>query len=655
MMQPPEAAAPPPARPAVQPLYRPSLNWPMQLYSYFPASELISHLLLAMGATMLALKLSGETLSGNSDTAMDGTTAGWWYIGGIMCTGHALCAAVNYAAYRQWRAWPHPANPLLRCLRMRGVCEAAYSCLQHVGLCLVVARLPAYVADAIRRAEAGGAGFGSLSGIDEDGEPEPLGIHVNEGAAVSINVIMGPLWAAWLAQECVSIFFDASRAAVPNIDNDELRHQLASILKNIRIRPRGQVFMFNVQLSFCARMLDNAYRVSWRTLFILAWLSFTFMICSLCCLGVAFFAGYFIEAMEEATHIYRRLLCSSLRTVVMALCAVVPICCNFAFSLTLARRLDGDESIGSLKILLPFIIGHLAAALMMALSMSPARGATQAAALAGSALGLPMGPFHDMLDSSALLPRQIGQPGAAAAQGGGGGGAAGLGLFAVAEAVENAEGGRGGGLLEAERLRRWEVQMRVYEPNAPTELLRRADGGSALYRARADVNCTQSGSTSTQSADGAAAAGAAAAADSASAAAAGPEAAAGSGALAGVDLADDVESSVEQLSGSSFGVCQICFDDELPANTVLLPCGHGGLCRTCGWAVAMKPPHLCHMCRGVVLKVATVEPRGVDCETGLQRFEVVPTPPPPPQPEPPPASSPEPRGAGGGGSATYRP
>ena len=83
MMQPPEAAAPPPGRPAVQPLYRPSLNWPMQLYSYFPASELISHLSLAMGATMLALKLSGETLSGNSDTALDGTTAGWWYIAGI--------------------------------------------------------------------------------------------------------------------------------------------------------------------------------------------------------------------------------------------------------------------------------------------------------------------------------------------------------------------------------------------------------------------------------------------------------------------------------------------------------------------------------------------------------------------------------------------
>ena len=38
------------------------------------------------------------------------------------------------------------------------------------------------------------------------------------------------------------------------------------------------------------------------------------------------------------------------------------------------------------------------------------------------------------------------------------------------------------------------------------ELLRQADGGSALYRARADVNCTQSGSTSTQSADWAAAA-----------------------------------------------------------------------------------------------------------------------------------------------------
>ena len=577
--------------PALQ--WRPRLNVEaLDLNLWFPTTHIMEHATQVLGATMLLMKLHGETLSGNTDTALDGTTAGWWFICGILAFGHALCAATNYVACRQWRAWPNSVNPIMRCIRMRGICEAAYSCLQHVGLTLVVVRLPAYVSDAVRRAEAGGAGFGSMSGLSEDGMPEPLGIHINEDAPVSINAIMGPLWCAWIAQECVSIFFDARRAAVPNIDNEQLRHQLIAILKSIRIRPRGTTFMFNVQLSFCARMLDNAYRVSWMTLFILAWLSFAFMLCSLACLGIAFVAGFFVDAMSEATYIYKRLLCGSFRAVVMAVCVVAPVCCNFAFSLALARRLDGDETVAPAAILLPFIIGHAAAALLLLLSIAPTREGNPeaAAALAGSALGLPMGPFNDLLDSSALLPgmgrRTAGEQDEQPV-------ARGIGLLAVAAAA--ADGTRGGGTeaLDRERLEQWEAEKRAYRTTATTELLSRA-GGAALYRT-----------------------------------------AVAAGGVGGSGGADDAElGMVEEATPgekAGFGICQICFEDDSVANAVLLPCGHGGVCRSCAEAVASPPPHLCHMCRGRVLQISTLEPRGVCTETGLLRYTVVHEAPPPVQ------------------------
>lgn len=552
-----------------------------------PLSEAISHLLLAMGATMLLVKLTGETLSGNTDTALDQTTAGWWWIAGIMCVGHVCCAVVNFVAYRHWRICPTPQSPIFRFIRMRGICEAVYGCLQHVGLCLVVARLPAYVADAIRRAQAGGAGFGSLSASDA---PEPLGIHINEGAAVSINVIMGPLWAAWIAQECVSVYFDAGRSIVPDIDNEELRHQLAMVLRSVRIRPRVKTFVFNVQLSFCARMLDNAYRVSWTALFIIAWLAFAFMLCSLCYLITSILVGHFSEGMQDAASIYRRLLCSSVRNVVMTFCAIAPVSCNFVFSLNLSRRLDGDDTVSEVPILIPFIIGQFAAALMMVLSMKPSPD-TRTAALAGAAMGLPMGPFTDMLDNTALLSQQLEATGAAATARTD----MVVGVGTLAAAMAAAAESRASATLEAERLR-WEEQIRQYEATAPTALLRQHGDGDALYRARADVS-------DSNQVDG--------------------DGDVEAGLQNPVLTQSGVGDSALQPSGS-FGVCQICYDDNdgKIANTVLLPCGHGGICRTCGMAVAKKPSHLCHMCRGVVLKVATVESRGIDQETGLLLFEV---------------------------------
>ena len=303
------AAGPP--RAGDRPGQPPAHQWPLPLHALFPAERILHYLLQALAAMLLLLKLS-------DDAVPDRSADGWMPIFGVLAVGHLLCAALDAYAFRGWRDSPQSANPILRCVRMRGVCEAGYCWLQHTGMLLVVLRLPEYIADAVRRADAGGAGFGSGDGFDDDGDPEPLGVHVNEDAPVSISSIMTPLWLAWLAQECVSIFFDASRASVPAIANQELREQLHALIKSIRIRPRAATFVLNVQLSFCARMLDSAYGVSWVSLFILAWVAFGFLLLSLFGFAATFLASHCVDGMSGAAGVYRRVLCGSPRRVAMA-------------------------------------------------------------------------------------------------------------------------------------------------------------------------------------------------------------------------------------------------------------------------------------------------------------------------------------------------
>jgi hypothetical protein len=71
-----------------------------------------------------------------------------------------------------------------------------------------------------------------------------------------------------------------------------------------------------------------------------------------------------------------------------------------------------------------------------------------------------------------------------------------------------------------------------------------------------------------------------------------------------------------------FGHCQICFEDDAVADSVLLPCGHGGVCRECAEKLVSRDPQ-CHMCRHKVLRVASVAPAGVDVRTGLMEVEVL--------------------------------
>ena len=258
-------------------------------------------------------------------------------------------------------------------------------------------------------------------------------------------------------------------------------------------------------------------------------------------------------------------------------CVAAPICCNFAFSLLLARRLDGDETIGARKILLPYIFSQLFSVMMLGLSAAPAPPDDAGA----SALGLPLGPFYVMVDGTAeALTRGLGGGDAAAA-------GIGRGLLA-AEGVEDVSEAAG-----------WARARQAYEARAPSELLREGSG-TILYRTRADHAAAKKASGAA-SAEGSAAAAAAAG-----------------------DGQDGPTEAPSTGASAVFGVCQICFEDSSVASTVLLPCGHGGLCRECGDAVAQRAPHHCHMCRQQVLKVATVEERGVDAETQLLRFRVVP-------------------------------
>ena len=70
--------------------------------------------------------------------------------------------------------------------------------------------------------------------------------------------------------------------------------------------------------------------------------------------------------------------------------------------------------------------------------------------------------------------------------------------------------------------------------------------------------------------------------------------------------------------------CHLPNQDDAVANCVLLPCGHGGVCRDCAEQVVARDSQ-CHMCRAKVLRVAELARVGVDPETGLVEVAVTPT------------------------------
>jgi hypothetical protein len=230
------------------------------LHVLYSVERAVEGTFLAAAAAGLWLKLESATV--------DPGASGWALVLAPFYAGHGLCAVLDVIIFQRWRRQESGGNMLHRCLRLRGECESAYMLLQHLGLLFLGVLLPGYIEHAMRAAReaADFAAAGSLWGDGSaDGLPwvtvEPvvnseaglsgptaLGTNVNEGQPVSINVMMLGLWLAWAAEECISVYFDASKPAVPRIANEELRGQLTNILKGVKMRSRGSTFIFNLQV-----------------------------------------------------------------------------------------------------------------------------------------------------------------------------------------------------------------------------------------------------------------------------------------------------------------------------------------------------------------------------------------------------------------------
>ena len=62
------------------------------------------------------------------------------------------------------------------------------------------------------------------------------------------------------------------------------------------------------------------------------------------------------------------------------------------------------------------------------------------------------------------------------------------------------------------------------------------------------------------------------------------------------------------------GFCFVCWDR--PPDSVILECGHGGLCRPCANRVWARPPHECPVCRGHIFLVISLEEASRDAAVG---------------------------------------
>jgi hypothetical protein len=495
----------------------------------------------------------------------DTSFAGWLWVFSPWYLGHVVCAMIDvFVAVKWYRQGIDPANPINRCLRCRGLCESLYQLLQHVGLFATTACLPYYIAGAISRGLVGDGSGHAVTEWSHDDRGQ-LGTRINEGAPLSISTIMIPLWLAWVGEECLSVYYDAKRPTAPPIANEILRLQLTSILKSIKIRPRGSTFIFNLQVTLVARMIDGAYNTSWATIFIFVWISVAFVAISLSCLGAAFLMSLCVEHVREATRAYRSMLCGNARAFCAALCVITPVFANFCFYLLLAKRLDGDASISTTAILAPFIVSQLGTLAMLAFS------GEQTLINAGDSNQPRATHVQFMLSTEDDAARQL--------------------------------------------IEQWEREKADYADAAPTVLLRNA--GTTFYRSgprRGGGGGGGGGDTddSRGSAEEAALVG-----DSLDDAA---RASASKAPPASIPGMISPSSGEEETTG--FSSCEVCFDAV--GDTALLPCGHGGVCYDCATRLVAVAPHQCHLCRQRVLKVSRLKLDHFDEEGGILHFSVLP-------------------------------
>lgn len=509
---------------------------------------------------------------------------GWRFVFQPLAMSYGALSVVSFAALVKILHHKYSLGPYVgarmenlelmrRLVLWRNLCECAFKLLQSVGLYSLVVLLPAYVEQAESRNIR----------VPTDGS-FALGTNVDEGASPSINMIMMPLWMAWATEVllwCVfehvksRVFVRRAHALTARLANRYVRAHLLSILRKVVLRPNARTFAHNLHLTLVAKMISGAYTFNWATVFIAAWVHYALLGLFLVYLGLLGCFCTVLDCIHQTRRgkAYLKTLLAAFGGVWVFSVSVLSIVCNFLFFLALAMRLDGDTSVTTAMLFGPLMAHYIFSAVL--------------------------GPVRYL-----VVQREA---------------AADESMLAMVEAHGEEE-------REAARvMAAWTREREAYRP--PDMLLQIS---ATLYRIKNQVmpstyedddgyNTRQQQLSDT------------------------------GGDLTVENLCDDAHvvsgtgghagSGADRKGATSpfggfalqptisapedvFGHCQICFEDDAVADSVLLPCGHGGVCRECAEKLVSRDPQ-CHMCRHKVLRVASVAPAGVDVRTGLMEVEVL--------------------------------
>ena len=448
-----------------------------------------------------------------------------------------------------------------RLVLWRNLCECAFKLLQSAGLYSLVVLLPAYVEQAEAR-DIRSPMDGSFA----------LGTNVDEGASPSINTIMTPLWVAWTLEVLLWCLFEhiksrrfvrRAHTLTSRLHNRFVRAHLLSILRKVVLRPNARTFAHNLHLTLVAKMISGAYDFNWATVFIAAWVHYALLGLFLLYLSLL---GCFCTLLDCIHHsrrgkAYLKTLLAAFGGIWVFTVSVLSIVCNFLFFLALAMRLDGDTSVSTWQLFGPLMAHYIFSAVL--------------------------GPVRYL-----VVQREA---------------AADESMLAMVEAHGEEE-------REAARvMAAWTREREAYRP--PDALLQIS---ATLYRLKNQVMphipeetgpipAPETPKRPTQD---------------------------GRGELSIENIGEGEDDEAVSCSYQHhltpttsppeeiFGNCQICFEDDAVADSVLLPCGHGGVCRECADKLVARDPQ-CHMCRHKVLRVANVAPAGVDHRTGLIQVDVL--------------------------------
>ena len=484
-----------------------------------------------------------------------------------------ICLAKMLHHYRALQpSSPRTENQELmrRLVLWRNLCECTFKLLQSVGLYALVVLLPAYVEQAEAR-EIRAPTAGSFA----------LGTNIDAGADPSINTIMLPLWVAWSGEVLLWLLFEhvksrrfvrRAQSMTSRISNRFLRVHLLSILRKVVLRPNARTFAHNLHLTLVAKMISGAYDFNWATVFIAAWVHYALLGLFLLYLSLL---GCFCTVLDCIHHsrrgkAYLKTLLAAFGGIWVFSVSVLSIVSNFLFFLALATRLDGDKSVSTWQLFGPLMAHYIFSAVL--------------------------GPVRYLVVQRETVADES--------------------MLAMVEAQGTEE-------REAARvMAAWVREREAYRP--PGSLLQISAG---FYRLKNQVMPAMLGRDSEDDKPESGRTKAGGARDDCPLA------------VENLDGDGDLEEGGEQGGGGGetaeaageaeqtdvatvFGVCQICFEDDSVADSVFLPCGHGGVCRECAERVVNRDPQ-CHMCRHKVLRVASVAPKGKDGRTGLMEVAVV--------------------------------